>query len=114
MTMSIVTTFIGPTNTKGARIRAKAHEMRPITVNYTYDGTESYQHARAALALRDALDWAHLGEMVGAHLNGSSMVWVFKTHTANTASVQPQDLAHSHVARYKKTRARRIEKAGRK
>ena len=55
---AIVTTFFGPTNHRGSRIRAKAAAG---TIWKDYDhalGTEQ-NHAAAAKALAEKLDWGH-------------------------------------------------------
>ena len=53
---SITTKFIGPTNSRGARIKAISGGGHTLTVPYAYeDGNRS--HAQAALQLARKLGW---------------------------------------------------------
>ncbi len=53
---AITTKFIGPTNSRGARIKATSGGGHTLTVPYTYeDGHRS--HAQAALQLARKLGW---------------------------------------------------------
>lgn len=84
MTAAIKTTYLGPTDTKPSRIRAKTDAMLGITVSWDYALGVNENHAKAALALRDKRAWTHLGRMVGAHFDNASMVWVFESDSCTT------------------------------
>lgn len=61
---AIVTKFVGPTNAKGSRVKAKA-DAGTVTIGWDYgasDGTEwneiEANHRAAAVALMDRLGWS--------------------------------------------------------
>lgn len=81
---SIITKYVPPTNTKGARIIAKAEGVPSVTVGYhDNDGNEN-PHAIAAKKLKDKMGWS--GKMVGGTLPNGSMAWVF----ADDVSINPR------------------------
>ena len=53
---AIVTKFIGPTNTRGARIKATAY-AGSITLSWDYALGTTGNHRAAALALADKFKW---------------------------------------------------------
>lgn len=57
---AIVTKYINPTNTKGARIKATC-DAGSITIPFEYAGTEEQTHAAAAMALVRKLGWENHG-----------------------------------------------------
>ncbi len=65
MSQAIVTRFLGPTNTKGARLSARCDAKR-IVVPWPYELGASAAHAHAAHELADALGWR--GVWVGGSL----------------------------------------------
>jgi hypothetical protein len=68
---AIETRFIGPTDYRGARIKATAGGGATLTIAYDYEGNE---HRKAAEALRDKLGWT--GELIeGSTTRGN--VYVF-------------------------------------
>ena len=71
---SIVTTYRGPTNTKGSRIVARC-EAKKITVPFDYALNVDDNHAAAAAALAAELGWA--GTLVGGGCATASMCFVF-------------------------------------
>jgi hypothetical protein len=58
---AIVTKFLGPTNTRGARIKATC-QAGSVTVPYGYANVDE-EHKKAVVALLFKLDWA--GSWVG-------------------------------------------------
>ena len=55
--IAIETRYIGPSNTKGARIAAVAEKHR-VTISYPHEaGSSEKAHAVAAKALADKLGW---------------------------------------------------------
>lgn len=62
MRQAIVTKYIGPTNHRGARIKATAF-AGSITVPYAYELGIPAAHEAAARALADKFGW--VGDMVG-------------------------------------------------
>jgi hypothetical protein len=45
---AIITKYLPPTNTKGARIKATAHKLPSITIPYPYDLSGEHVHRAAA------------------------------------------------------------------
>jgi hypothetical protein len=76
---AITTRFLGPTDTKGARIIASDCDRNKVTIPYDYNGEESYRDAAIALCVE--LGWE--GTLVGGHLD-NGMVWVFVDDHAPT------------------------------
>ena len=66
---AIITKYIGPTNTKGGRIKATSGNGRfSVTIDYPHEA--SYPYAEAAAALCRKLGWS--GELIeGGTVNGS-------------------------------------------
>lgn len=65
---AITTKFIGPTNCKGARIKATA-DAGSITLSWDYELTADCNHIAAAKALVEKLDWGgqwFMGGVMGA------------------------------------------------
>jgi hypothetical protein len=69
---SIVTKYIGPTNTKGARIKATSCGGFSVTVPFDYEGNE---HETAARELCKKLKWEF--SHVPGELPDGSTAWVF-------------------------------------
>ena len=70
---AIITKYLGPTNTKGARFKA-SDGSTSITVGYDYALTSEGNHSTAARALCEKLGWK--GHLVGGHTT-TGMVFVF-------------------------------------
>jgi len=68
--IAIVTKFLGPTNTKPARVKATAGG-NSVTVSYHSD---DFPHKLAALNLCKKMGWT--GKLVGGHTS-TGMVYVF-------------------------------------
>ena len=71
---TIETKYLGPTNHKGARIKATATHGAAVTITYPYDLSEHEQHALAVRKLAAKLNWT--GDMIGGW-TARGMVWVF-------------------------------------
>lgn len=70
---AIITKFHGATDTKGARISARAEGCPTRFYSYDYDGNE---HLKAAKAYRDERGWT--GAMVGGGLpDKTGYAWCF-------------------------------------
>ena len=66
--MVIETKYYGPTNTKGARIRAKC-DNATRWFNWNYELTAGENHVKTAIWLADSLNWGT--EVVTGSMNGN-------------------------------------------
>ena len=72
---TIQTKYLGPTNYKGARIKASDEDGNSITIPYPYELSGEAVHRKGAEALKDKMDWK--GELIGGSLkNGYVFVFV--------------------------------------
>lgn len=71
---TIETKYIGPTNHRGARIKATATHGASVTVPYPHELSESDRHSLAARKLAAKLNWT--GDMIGGW-TARGMVWTF-------------------------------------
>ena len=72
---SIATKFLGPTNSRGARIKATTGSGRSLTIPYDYElGDKS--HSKAALELARKFGWS--GSLIEGHTEHGN-VYVFST-----------------------------------
>ncbi|MDF0504833.1 hypothetical protein POK33_29290 [Burkholderia cenocepacia] len=71
---AITTKFIGPTDTKGARIKASC-DAGSITISYPHAFSEEACHALAAMALVRKLGWVPTDPKTGEHQNGYVGAW---------------------------------------
>ena len=62
---SIVTKFIGPTNTRGSRVKALA-DAGSLTTSWDYSLNTDENHRAAAMALVDKLDWHYADYIEGS------------------------------------------------
>lgn len=80
MRQSITTKYLGPTNSKGARVKATARKASSFgsemsaTVPFSYEGTEQ-AHCAAAKACAEKLGWSGLW-VGGGNLNEDGYVFV--------------------------------------
>ncbi len=65
MRQAIITKYLGPTNTRGTRIKATA-AAGTVTVNWDYSLGMDANHAQAAKALVDKFEWGGLWIAGGA------------------------------------------------
>ena len=71
---TITTKYLGPTNTKGTRIKANhTGEEKSVTVSYNYALSNEGNHKEAAAALAKKLEWH--GEYLGGHTK-DGMIWL--------------------------------------
>jgi hypothetical protein len=54
---AIITTYHGPTNTRGSRITASDEDGNRITIAYPYELSGAEVHVKAARALCDKMKW---------------------------------------------------------
>jgi hypothetical protein len=74
MRQSIVTYFIGPTNYRGSRIKAKASGGSSVTLDWDHAMNPAGNHRAAAKALADKLEWS--GEFVAGGMADGATVFV--------------------------------------
>ncbi len=72
---AIKTQYLGPTDTKGARIKATC-DAGSVTVPWDYELSTEGNHHLAAVMVRRKLGWDEYGTLVGGSL-GHVFVWVF-------------------------------------
>jgi hypothetical protein len=82
---AIQTRYFGPTNTRGARIKATC-ETGSITIGYPHELSGMACHALAAKALVKKLGWtdSHYGELLGGQLKNNDYVFVFNNDASKT------------------------------
>jgi len=73
---AIVTTFYGPTNTRGSRIKAQCYAKTMwFSWDHALEVTENHRQAAARLAFR--LGWVEPGATInGGSLPGKGFVWM--------------------------------------
>lgn len=75
MTQAIITRYLGPTNTRGSRIKATCY-AGSTTVPFSYDCETETAHARAAQALCEKLGWKGAWVAGGATPDGRGNAYV--------------------------------------
>lgn len=84
---AISTKFVGPTNTRGARIVASDSDGNKVTIGYhSLDGNDEMKHRAAAEALRDKMGWS--GALAGGFTK-NGWCWVFRELTPTTFRRNP-------------------------
>ena len=73
---AITTKFIGPTNTRGSRIKASAY-AGTITVAYDHSLNNDENHCVAAVALCEKIGWIGADALISACLPKGGYVFVF-------------------------------------
>jgi len=73
---AIQTKYFGPTNTKGARIKATC-AAGSLTIPYPHELSGQAVHRKAAEALAAKLGWSDHGALLGGQLPDHSHVFVF-------------------------------------
>jgi len=66
---AIATKYLGPTNTKGSRIKAYEPDGQSITLSWDHSLDAKPNHVKAAKALLDKLDWGTYNPETGALKN---------------------------------------------
>lgn len=77
---AILTRYLGPTNTRGARIKASC-AAGSITISYPYDLSGQAVHRKAAEALVSKLGWVedYYGTLLGGQLDSGDYAFVFNS-----------------------------------
>ena len=71
---AIITKYLGPTDTKGSRIKADDGDGNTITISYPHELSGEDVHRKAAEALCDKMGWT--GELIGGAIkNGYAFVF---------------------------------------
>lgn len=74
---AIQTKYLGPTNTRGSRIKATC-AAGSITIGYPHElGQGQPAHRKAAETLATKLGWSAHGQLLGGQLPDHSHVFVF-------------------------------------
>lgn len=84
MRQAIITKFMGPTNSRGARVKATA-DAGSITVGWDYALNIEGNHTAAAKALAMKLGWA--GHWHGGGLPGSGYAFVLASDAGSLFAV---------------------------
>lgn len=75
---AIKTKYLGPTNTRGARIKAECYSGS-LTQPFAYELCEEDRHIKAALALAEKLEWTDKDTvLITGQLKDGSYVHVFE------------------------------------
>ena len=82
---AIQTRYFGPTNTRGARIKATC-ETGSITIDYPHELSGMACHAKAAKALVVKLGWtdSFYGDLLGGQLANNDYVFVFDNESSKS------------------------------
>ena len=80
---AIQTRYFGPTNVKGARIKATC-ETGSITIGYPHELSGMACHALAAKKLVEKLGFTNYGELLGGQLKNKDYVFVFNNDASKT------------------------------
>lgn len=72
MFKAIVTTYHGPTNSRGSRISAKDSDNNRVSISSPLELSGEEGHKLAAEALKKKMGWH--GQLVGGHLKAGSFV----------------------------------------
>lgn len=81
---TITTKYVGPSNTKPARISATNHNgARVIISRHTCDDVQD-SHAAAVKALCAKLQWDKM-EFLGGYIDGDTMIWINAKSTDRVA-----------------------------
>lgn len=67
--------YLGPTNTKGSRLRASAEGGCSKTIPYPHELSGEACYAAAAVALCEKMNWG--GSLIGGCLTGGDYVFCF-------------------------------------
>lgn len=72
---AIVTKYLGPTNSRGSRIKASAEGVKSITISYDHALNIDDLYRKAAQALADKYQWK--GKLVAGQLPDGRCVFCF-------------------------------------
>lgn len=90
---AISTHYVGPTNSRGARIIADDGDGNRVTVSYPYELSGAAVHAKAALALVRKMGWAKLGNKLIS--GGTKQGYVFVFADSQSFDVNDATLTYS-------------------
>lgn len=76
---AIQTRYLGPTNSRGSRIKATA-AAGSVTIPFPYELSGQAVHRAAAQALADKFNWP--GELLGGQLPAGDYAFVFVNHSS--------------------------------
>lgn len=74
--VAITTRYMGPTNYRGARIKAKAPDGQSVTIDYDHSECGQCLHARAALKLVEKMEWGREELHLLGGATGDGYVWL--------------------------------------
>lgn len=78
---AIRTTYLGPTNTKGSRVKATDGDRNSVIISWDYNLNTEENHQAAAKFLCDKMNWQ--GEMImGGFLDYNVHVFVNRNYAA--------------------------------
>jgi hypothetical protein len=86
---TIVTKYLGPTNTLGARIKATSSGGISATISYPYELSGANVFMRAVQALNKKLGWQ--GCMIAGGLKDGGYIFVFANDEKMTLENTPSD-----------------------
>jgi hypothetical protein len=75
MRQAIQTKFLGPTNTRGSRVKAYC-QAGAVTIHWGYADSDSENHIEAVRTLIKKLEWDENGWMYGWSADGRGIVAV--------------------------------------
>jgi hypothetical protein len=81
---AILTKYIGPTNTRGARVKASTEGGATLTVGWNHEVNHDENHRLAAFALAKKLNW--VGKWAGGGTK-TGAVYVCETHNTDTFTI---------------------------
>lgn len=84
---SIVTKYVRPTNTRGARVKATASGGASITINYGHEKNDEMEHVKALTELVNKLGWH--GEWHGGAGARARRVWVCNSYSVTINAPEP-------------------------
>lgn len=84
--VAITTKYLGPTNTKGSRIKASAGRGREVTISYDHALGQEACHAKAARALMTKMGWPN--KLVAGGLKNGGYVFVMIPLGAETVGLE--------------------------
>lgn len=93
---AITVKYMPPTNTRGSRLKASAEGIKPVSIQYPYDGEDMQNAFDLAQHLADLNHWGTLHPIGG--WTGKEWVFVFASRTNKPkATPQPNPVVHHQV-----------------
>jgi hypothetical protein len=75
--VAIQTKYMGPTNSRGSRIKAFTENGQQVTISYDYALSGEKLHAKAAMALIEKAGWQNEYKKFGLVCGGTKNGYVF-------------------------------------